>query len=122
MLLFKSDRGVLCSNSLQHKCLWITVNQRQRPHDSQPDAQEPVRCRSGFCHTTGSTGMNGTIYHSLPTLPQLLRKAGYPQCDPRPEPDDGAGLPHRQRGQALQQLRVAPQPRHLGMAGAGAHV
>lgn len=76
MLLFKSDGGVLCSNSLQHKYLWITINQRQRPHDSQPDAQELVRCRSGFCHTTGSIGMNGTIYHGLPTLPHLLRKLG----------------------------------------------
>ena len=55
-----------------------------------------------FDHTAGSIGMNGTIYHCLPTLPQLLRKTGCPQCDPRPEPDAGIGLPHRQRGQALQ--------------------
>ena len=75
-----------------------------------------------FDHTAGSIGMNGTIYYCLPALPQLLRKTGCPQCDPRPEPDAGIGLPHRQRGQALQQFWVAPRPGHSGMAWASAHL
>lgn len=75
-----------------------------------------------FDHTAGSIGMNGTIYHCLPTLPQLLRSLGRPGCGACPGPDDGAGLPHRQRGQALQQFWVAPRPGHSGMAGASAHL
>ena len=58
---------------------------------------------------TQKKGNQTSVYqHYRNCCEKLLRKAGCPRHDPRPGPDAGAGLPHRQRGQALQQLRAAP--------------